>query len=568
MYYTHEEDILKKNNLTLIFLAAALIASNALRAEAETILYIPQDDRPVDLLYTVATAEDAGYKVITPPKHLLSGRNFHGEVERIWQWLDDNANKADIFVLSTDTLIYGGLVDSRKHYIPYYKLSQRLDKIKSLKSKYLHTPIYAFGTVMRSPRASGGGVEPDYYSTYGPNIFRISALQDKLDVEGLTASDTAELMNLMSSVPVEYLQDWFTRRNVNMSVNERLISFAKEHIFNYFALGHDDTSYRSQSALESRYLNRYSKNISPKEYGSFPGADQLGLLLIARAHVDLHKLEPTFQVFYPLGGEEHTIPHYEDQPVGLTISQHIQAINGKEVEGDRPEYLLAVNTPLTKETGESEAFENLASPSPSLQRFVKHISQAIAQNVAVSVADISYSNGSDNRLLYELKKQDLLFKLDAYNGWNTASNTIGYAIAQAVLGKYMTPSNHKKMLVQQYMDNWAYQANVRKNLFRMQEKIRLDNVKYTGTLSPEIYDELQIAMQDFAANKLNIDPRTIKTTFPWGRLFETSVTVYDEPIVPLRREEILAEQKTKEEAAKKELEEAKKQNKQNELNKN
>ena len=32
-------------------------------AYAKTILYVPQDDRPVDYAYTVKTAEDAGYTV-------------------------------------------------------------------------------------------------------------------------------------------------------------------------------------------------------------------------------------------------------------------------------------------------------------------------------------------------------------------------------------------------------------------------------------------------------------------------------------------------------------------------
>lgn len=105
-----------------------------------------------------------------------------------------------------------------------------------------------------------------------------------------------------AGVPVEYLQDWFNRRQKNMAVNRRLIDETRKGVFKYFALGHDDTSSLSQSALESRYLKDYSKGLSQERYGSFPGADQLGLLLIARAHVDRLHLKPTFEVIYPLGG--------------------------------------------------------------------------------------------------------------------------------------------------------------------------------------------------------------------------------------------------------------------------
>ena len=49
-------------------------------------------------------------------------------------------------------------------------------------------------------------------------------------------------MSLQASVPVEYLQDWFSRRQKNMQVNKDLIDEARNGVFSYFALGHDDTS--------------------------------------------------------------------------------------------------------------------------------------------------------------------------------------------------------------------------------------------------------------------------------------------------------------------------------------
>ena len=165
-----------------------------------------------------------------------------------------------------------------------------------------------------------------------------------------------------------------------------------------------------------------------------------------------------------------------------------------------------------------------------------HIQRAVEEGVPVSVADIAYSNGSDNTLVYGLYKRQMLYKLDAYNGWNTASNTIGYAIAQSILGKDMDAQKHKDMLTQQYLDNWAYQANIRKDIYRMQDSIRVDNVRYTGTLNDKLQEYMNERVQDFAEKYLGIDPRTVSATFPWGRLFETDITVYDTPSVPLQRD--------------------------------
>ena len=60
-------------------------------AMARTILYVPQDNRPVDLAYTVNTAEDAGYTILTPPEQYLSGSNFQGSPDRLLRWVNENA---------------------------------------------------------------------------------------------------------------------------------------------------------------------------------------------------------------------------------------------------------------------------------------------------------------------------------------------------------------------------------------------------------------------------------------------------------------------------------------------
>ena len=524
-----------KKSMTASLAAAALLAMGQ-GAQAETVLFVPQDDRPVSLQYTVETAEAAGYTVLTPPKDLISGKNYHGEADQIWNWVRSNASKADVMVLSTDTLVYGGLVDSRKHNIPMSTLTSRVKAIKALKAANPNIPIYGFGTVMRSPRAAGAGTEPDYYQQYGPTIFQIAALQDKLDAGNLSQEEATKLLSLQAQVPTEYLQDWFNRRTENMQVNKALIDEARDNVFAYFALGHDATYQLSQSAMEGRYLSDYAKGIAETKYGSFPGADQLGLLLMARARVDRTGDHPTFEAIYPLGGGAETIPHYEDQTVGKTLAEHVEAMGGTMITNGKPDVLLAVNTPLSKTTGESEAFENFPMISKSTNAFVDRIQDAVKQGVNVSVADIAYSNGSDNTLVGAFYKRDMLYKIGSYNGWNTASNTVGYAIAQGYLSKYMTPQAHKNMLTQQYLDNWAYQANIRKDIYRMQDTISTDNVRYSGELNDKLREYLQERVQDFAEKYLKIDPRTVEASFPWGRLFETDITVYNTPKVPLQRE--------------------------------
>lgn len=525
---------------------AACLSAFGSTAFASTILLVPQDDRPVSLDYTVNTAERAGYTVLTPPRAYLSGKNFRGSPDLIWRWVEQNMVRADAAVLSTDTLIYGGLVDSRKHNEPLTTLMARENRIRALHAQYPKIPIYGFGTIMRTPYASSGGVEPYYYSKYGNDLYRLSGLQDKMDAGKITPDETAGLLSLKLSIPSEYLQDWFKRRTKNNTINRMLIKDTKSGVFAYYSEGHDDNSKNSQSTLESRYLAADAKGLPESRYGSFPGADQLALLLIARYHDDSHHLKPAFSVIYPLGRAENTVPSYENQPIGKTISEHIAAVGGVMAGKNVPDIVLAVNTPIAS-TGESGQFSNFGMMKQSTTDFMNEVKNVIGRGIPVSMVDVYFANGSDNTLMNLMVKDDLLYKVAAYNGWNTASNTIGYAIAQAILAPSMSAEDHKNMLTEQYIDNWAYQANVRKNIARMTE------LETNGTTpTPAIKQEMIAEVQEFAKKKMGLNPATVSADFPWNRLFEINALVSIKPkyTVYLTRAEQqrIAEEKAKAEA--------------------
>lgn len=503
-------------------------------ALAKTILYVPQDDRPVDYEYTVSTAEAAGYQVLTPPAQYLSGMNFHGSPDKLMAWVDANAGKADAMVLSIDSLVYGGLVDSRKHNLPMETLTARLEKVEALHKSHKNVPIYVFSTVMRSPWAGGKGVEPDYYLTMGSDIYQLASLQAKMDEEGLNPQERNDWFAIMRRVPMEYLQDWYNRRRKNMSINYRLIDDARKGVFTYYSLGHDDNSVSTQSSLESKYLEMAGTGIPKTAFGSFPGADQLGLLLITRASNDFNNYHPKITVIYPLGGGEKTVPRYDGQAIGKTIASHVEAIGGTMVDNERPDLLLAVNTPLTTSTTESANFENFPIMLQSTRDFLTQIEKAVNLDIPVSIVDMAFSNGSDNTLVYGLYQDKMMYRLAAYNGWNTASNSVGYGIAQGVLSKYMTADAHRDMLTTQYLDNWAYQANVRDYIYRMQQKLEAGVVtQYYPTLNEELQSRTKEQLQRYASTYLGIDPKTVDVTLPWQRLFEVYVDVKPTPSVSL-----------------------------------
>ena len=87
--------------LKVALMVTAIATGTSINIDAETVLYVPQDDRPVSLQYTVDTAREAGMTVLTPPQHLISGKTYQGQADQIMAWVEQNAGRADVMCISS-----------------------------------------------------------------------------------------------------------------------------------------------------------------------------------------------------------------------------------------------------------------------------------------------------------------------------------------------------------------------------------------------------------------------------------------------------------------------------------
>lgn len=74
--------------LKVALMATAIATGTSINIDAETVLYVPQDDRPVSLQYTVDTAREAGMTVLTPPQNLISGKTYQVKLTKLWLGLN------------------------------------------------------------------------------------------------------------------------------------------------------------------------------------------------------------------------------------------------------------------------------------------------------------------------------------------------------------------------------------------------------------------------------------------------------------------------------------------------
>lgn len=506
----------------LALLVVILVAATP--AAAQTIVYIPQDDRPVSLSDVVATARAAGVEIVTPPLSIIGNRTEKGEPERLLAWLLDKGRTADAVVVSSDALLYGSLVGSRTHHLPLEAIEERLAGFARFKAANPGTRLYVYGTIMRSPRASVGGVEPEYYEVYGPSIFRITALRDKAELTGLTRMEDSELKALLAAVPEPVLADWYARRSKNYAANVRLIDYVRDGTFAFLLLGRDDCSPFSQSHMESRQLARLTASLPASKYASFPGADQLGMVMLTRAVNNAAVRMPLVRVRYAPGAGPQTVPAYEDVPVGRTVVDHIVAAGGLVLGDAKPDLVLAVNTPEDGITYEANDPANRAEPGSAVYDFTAAVARDLRGGLPVTVADIAWANGADNALMGELARRGLLFRLAAYSGWNTASNTLGFAIGQGMLAPAMTPAAKDRLLATRLLDDWAYQANARGAVAETVLYPARGNYFYLDELTPRLAEDTDRRLRAFAAAHFPAYPlESLKVSFPWNRLFEIRV---------------------------------------------
>ena len=300
------------------------------------ILYIPHDNRPISDKQTSEVIEKLGYDVIVPPSDMLGSRDDLGDPEKLWEWLMVTADKEKNIraaVISSDSMLYGSLVGSRKHNYDEHTLTMRAERFKEFRKEHKKLPVYVFGSIMRTPRSgeASGHEEPAYYRSYGADIFRYTALKDKEEVEGLTRREKKECDFLEKLIPSKALGDWMGRRNKNVNASRKLIDLAKGKTFNYFLLGRDDNAPYCQTHRESRHLQEYGRGLDKTKYQAIAGIDEIGMMMLTRAVNDRTKNVPFVFVHYNWGRGGDTIPAYSDEKISDSIDSAIIATGAIKV---------------------------------------------------------------------------------------------------------------------------------------------------------------------------------------------------------------------------------------------
>lgn len=506
----------------------AFVFGLALTASAgEKILFVPLDNRPVCLDYTVDSFRKAEYEVVTPPKEFIASNTNQGNPEELLAFLDQEAPGASGAVVSGDAVIYGGLVNSRTHELPQETLQKRADALLSFKKKHPDVPLYAFSTIMRSPRWSGAPVEPAYYSQYGPQIFRWGELRDKAELGLLKKKEHRELAELEAALPEDVRADVLSRREKNGRVLVHLAEGLKQGTLDYFLIGRDDSAPYSEAHRDARHFMEAVKDVPAYKLRSFAGADELGMVLLNRAVNRARGRTPLVYGFYTEGVGEKTVPSYEDNTIRHSYREHVLAAGAYPAQFDkRADLVLGLFTPVDGVTYGADGPQNSNTLKPEQQQFLAKTEHYLADGKNVGIADVAFGNGGSNGLVKALFDRKDAYRLGSYAGWNTASNSLGYALGQGLLREKLTDKDREILLNTRYLDDWAYQSNVRQ---QVRKDLIWANQWPDGKLDG---DQLKQAEQFITNGMLktvgpvmgNDAVKEYKFRLPWKRTFEVEVS--------------------------------------------
>jgi len=421
----------------------------------------------------------AGVPALVPPLEFLGSLTAPTRPTGLSEWLNETVRnrQPDKLLVCLDSLIYGGLINSRRGEESESEILNRLKEISSWK-RLNPKPMAVFtqASIMRISDNYDSTEEKKYWSRYGREIFQWSELLHRNAVGMKVPPGSLALAE--SRIEPGVRDDYQKTRRRNFKANMRLLDHVAKGDIDFLVFSQDDSGEYGLNVLEQDKLVKSALNIGvARKVMSYPGSDETLMALIGRALLESATRRPTASLQFSAEYGSRTPSNYEGQTIGETVEQQTHAI-GLVLTNDadaNPDFQIIVHC-LEHRQGDHIQLPGhssdlrLLSSTDAVRRCIELLSKATRP---VILCDVAYANGSDPALVAELlKRPELLKKLWSYAGWNTTGNTVGSALALGIARWYSEDHAHNEARERHFQeamfvrlaDDWAYQTQVRGQL--------------------------------------------------------------------------------------------------------
>ncbi len=445
----------------------------------KTIAYIPLDNRPVNIDRAIYLAQSTGFNILMPPEELYTTKinsldvagdeSAVGDPQALFQWLKDNENNADYFVISLDQLLSGGLVGSRDYaginnlnesgavYDPDLVFEETV--IGYLADLVKEKDVVFFDSQMRLASTgdfNGYDTDPHYYFfrycyamlerpeidvTQADALNKIFANygKDKYGNDIVNNSNTngnnvtlpdyrsdpnspyyeSWAANTEYTVDKSYIERYLKSRERKMKISEMLFDYGVVKNSKLFYVGIDDSNPLSTiHSNETRWLNYKGKGL--KNFSVFSGIDEIGLMslsaFVTSCYAGFDELEAVVNYYGP--GRGYDADAYGTETLEQSINVHLTGVGTRVVSYTNTKNHLNVLV-LTK-----------SSTATDIENLIKKARENIEAGIPTAIIDASDKKG---QLGEALVNSDIeLSKLLGYSNWNTVANAAGLSISPAV----------------------------------------------------------------------------------------------------------------------------------------
>ena len=498
-----------------------------MRKDIKKVVYLPLDERPCNYSFVGFLSEEKNrYSLVRPNLDIMGDYKKPADYNKIKEFLIKECDSADYLVIAIDTLLYGGIIPSRLHFLSEETLKERLDVIKQIKLKNPKIIIYAFSLVMRCPCYTDSSEEPDYYGICGLEIFEYGQNEHKFK-DGKISEVEYQKEKARLAIVKPYLDDYLSRRACNLNLLMDALNLVGKEIDEFLIL-QDDSNPCGYTAMDQAKVRALiiEKNLKVDVY---PGADEGGMSLLSRVITHIENYSPKIYPIYPKEECKKVIPLFEDREVYKSISAQIKSAGGVQCNSEEEaDILLFCNLPLDK-VNNIDKLGGKGYDDRDLTAFLSRMKKAVIEGKGVALADIAYCNGGDVEFAKMVSAEIGLLKLWGYAGWNTSSNTLGTVICQAILRYfYGNTTEHRRFTAERVFEDLGYCAYVRKQIW--DNEVTQMGYSYTdtkvqvGAVSRRVEELLNWFMENNFSEITSLY-KIKKCYMPWRRMFEIGLII-------------------------------------------
>ena len=483
------------------------------------VVLLPPDERPVHRRDPEALAAIAGAPLDLPPADLLPDFHEPGDTDGLARWLRQVGPAADAVVVSVEGLCHGGLVPSRMTDDPVEQVVARLAPLRDLRTAVPSLTVDATAVVTRLPDLDDATEEPEYWASHGADLARWSRALHTGD--GIAAA--------RADLPDDVAADLLWRRLRNHTLLLATLALASDGTLDGLVISADDTAPLGLPAREAAWLDGWIAGLAPGHLVErYAGADEVASVRLVR-WLRGRAEAPRIHVLDEPGLDR--IAPYEGVPIRETARGQVASIGGRVVDDPAAaDLVLAVAPPDGDGDWALDPLPDDTDRDAHHLAFADRIAGLVDAGVWVAVADCFLPNGGSPVLVDRLLERGVLARLGAYAGWNTAGNSIGSALAQAVIGRGRggpgTP--HERLLAHRLVEDVGYMTRVRTAVRRErhaaglpQEPEAVEQEEIAGQIALELGRWLDGLGE--LGTRWAVDPTSVR--LPWGVTFACDLSL-------------------------------------------